>query len=203
MTTLFTTSSPVADLSSGDPRSSLHTNCLFKFFFFFKKKPSESPKIAHFPLLCCQTGWRWCDRQEDHCRHIRRVGSSRWRRFLRQRLLKGRPFSGLRCPLGGQVAGQSQTVQKSSGSGESSTPSSGPYDAACRRATFEAQTLPSTFSRVTGVLCYWSGPASVHLLVHLRFLQENRDRAAPDCQQELWSAARSHCQVNIINCVLF
>lgn len=48
---------------------------------------------------------------------------------------------------------------------------------------------------VTGVLCYWSAPASIHLLVHLRFLRENWVRAAANCQQELWSTARSDCQV--------
>lgn len=70
-----------------------------------------------FPSFFCPTGWCWCDRQEDHCRHIWRVGSSRGRCFLWQRLLKGGPLSCLRCSLGGQVSGQSQTLQESSGSG--------------------------------------------------------------------------------------
>lgn len=48
---------------------------------------------------------------------------------------------------------------------------------------------------VTGVLCHWSATASVHLLVHLRFLWENWVRTPADCQQELWSTARSDCQV--------
>lgn len=46
------------------------------------------------------------------------MGGSRWWSFLWQRLLKGRPFRCLRCSLGGQVSGQSQTLQESSGPGE-------------------------------------------------------------------------------------
>lgn len=64
------------------------------------------------------TGWCWRDRQEDHCGYVRRLGGSRRRSVLRQRLLQSGPFCRLRRPLGGQVSGQSQAVQESSGPGE-------------------------------------------------------------------------------------
>lgn len=83
-------------------------------------KPSTlTPILAHLtPWLSCGTGGCRCDRQEDHRGHIRRVGGSwRWS-ILRERLLKGWPLCCLRRSLGGQVSGQSQTVQESSGSGE-------------------------------------------------------------------------------------
>lgn len=107
-----TTSSLVAALSSEDPRWPLNRNC------FLYQKPKKSFKVT--TNFVHRTGWCRCDRQEDHCRHIWRLGSSRWWGFLWQRLLKGRPIRCLRCPLGGQVSGESQTVQESSGSGECS-----------------------------------------------------------------------------------
>ena len=105
----------MAASSLEDPRWPPRTDCLF----YLKINLSLSPLLfGDRPPLFRRAGWCWCDRQEDHCRHIRRVGSSRRRRFLWQRLLEGRSLCCLRRSLGGQVSGQSQTVQESPGSGE-------------------------------------------------------------------------------------
>lgn len=189
----------MAASSLEDPRWPPRADCLF-----YPKINSKPPLLfGDRPPFFRRAGWCWCDRQEDHCRHIRRVGSSRRRSFLWQRLLEGRPLRCLRRPLGGQVSGQSQTVQESPGSGEcraSSRDARGlrPSEALTQRADKTISLSPSVC--VTGVLCHRGGPSSVHLLVHLRFLRENRDRAAPHRQQELWSAARRHCQVNAVDC---
>lgn len=152
----------------------------------------------YFLFFFCPTGWCWCYRQEDHCWHIWRLGRS-WRRsVLWKRLLKGRPLCCLCCSLGGQVFGQSQAVQESSCSGKHTggekTLSLWSVFAASLCADKKCFFLPLLY--ITGVLCHWSGLSSVHLFVHLWFLCKDRDGAAPYCQQELWSAARSHRQVN-------
>lgn len=105
-----TTCSPAAALSSGAPRCARHTRAAQRM---------AAPQCRR---QCNQmvrpTGRRWRDRQEDHRGHVRRLGGSRRRRLLRQRLLQGGPFCRLRRPLGGQVSGQSQAVQESPGPGE-------------------------------------------------------------------------------------
>lgn len=58
--------------------------------------------------------------------------------------------------------------------------------------------LSATCQCVTGVLRNRGRPPSVHLLVHLRLLGENRVGAASDCQQELRPEARRHRQVIFI-----
>jgi len=40
--------------------------------------------------MFCVVEWCWSDRQEDHCWHIRRLGSPWWWCFLWQRFLQGR-----------------------------------------------------------------------------------------------------------------
>lgn len=64
------------------------------------------------------SGRRRSDGQEDHRRHIRRLGGSRGRSFLREGLHQGGPLGCLRRPLGGQVSGEGQTVQEGSGPGQ-------------------------------------------------------------------------------------
>jgi hypothetical protein len=46
-----------------------------------------------------------CGRPQDHRRHLRRLGPSRWWRLLRQGPVQGRPFGGLRGPLRRQERG--------------------------------------------------------------------------------------------------
>lgn len=67
-----------------------------------KQTRKSSLVFAHLPFL--QTGWCWCNRKEDYCRHIRWLGGSRWRSFLWQRFLKGWSLCCLCCSLGGQVS---------------------------------------------------------------------------------------------------
>lgn len=110
MTRLFTTSSRVAALLSEDPRWALTHMLLIQS----KQRIHNCAPLA----FSYQTGWRWSYRQENHRRHVRRLGSSRRWSFLRQRLLKGGSLRRLCCPLGGQISGQGQTVQESSGAGE-------------------------------------------------------------------------------------
>lgn len=55
-----------------------------------------------------------------------------------------------------------------------------------RYINLQFETFPFFLSgHVTGFLCYWSGPSPVCVLVHLRILPENRERAPPHRQQEL------------------
>lgn len=86
--------------------------------------------VAHFPAkskkvlftkkntMVILSGRRWSDRQEDHRGHIRRMGGPRGRSLLREGLHQGGPLGRLRRPLGGEVSGESQTVQEGAGAGD-------------------------------------------------------------------------------------
>lgn len=63
------------------------------------------------------SGRCWSDGQEDHRRHIWRLGGPRGRGVLWEGLHQGGPLSRLRCPLGGKVSGEGQTVQEGPGAG--------------------------------------------------------------------------------------
>lgn len=69
--------------------------------------------------LCDSLSGRcWSDGQEDHRRHVRWLGGPRGWGFLWEGLHQGGPLSCLRCPLGGEVSGEGQTVQEGAGAGE-------------------------------------------------------------------------------------
>lgn len=61
----------------------------------------------------------WCrsDRTKNHRWHIRRLGSTRWGCFLRQRLHESWQICGLRSALGGEISGESGALQEVLGAG--------------------------------------------------------------------------------------
>ena len=81
----------------------------------YKRNFSATATLSYGKIISLLTdfaGGCWPDRAQDHCGHLRRMGSAWWGSPVRKGPGTDWPLCILRCSLGGQVLGEGWTVSQ-------------------------------------------------------------------------------------------